>query len=239
MTKERPILFSGEMVRALLNGSKTQTRRIVKPQPEYLQPDGTIKKLADVSPEGRATAIIRLIKRCPYGAPGDRLWVRETFVLESNRDSDLPSNYPPPFRDGRPIEWHNSSAYGEYWLQPHYRATDPVPKLHYGLDEPGCKWRPSIFMPRALSRITLEITGVRVERVQDITEEDAIAEGVQVTPGHLSRPIGSMEPPTPYTHRQAYAALWDSINAERAPWSSNPWVWVVEFKRVEARHGNQ
>jgi hypothetical protein len=200
--KERPILFSAPMVRAILSGTKTMTRRIVKPQPRQ-EPitngsaDGTYTmwpnddaclEWADVIADPIYYAQAGF---CSYGAPGDRLWVRETWQ-ESDRGV-------------------------------HFRAdTDIMPGT----------WRPSIFMPRWASRITLEIADVRVERVQDISEEDAQAEGVQVTPGHLSRPIGSKEQPTPYSHRQAFAALWDTINGKRAPWDSNPWVWVVSFCRI-------
>lgn len=165
--KERPILFSAPMVKAILSGTKTQTRRIVKPQQ---------------FPLGTCVA-------CPYGTVGDRLWVRETWL-------QVPAGI--AFRaDG-----------GD-----HYGAGGKL------------KWRPSIFMPRAASRITLEVTGVRVERLQGISEDDAEAEGVAAEPHN-----GSCVDRRCFV--KAYASLWDSLNAKRSPWSSNPWVWVLSFRRI-------
>ena len=188
--KERPILMSGAMVRAILDGSKTQTRRIVKPQPEHgIIPCAWVDTLwAELDAKGGCRCHMAPV-RFPYGAPGDRLWVRETFA-------------------------HH---FGEL----RYRADESPDSYYYGAKG----WKPSIFMPRALSRITLEITGVRVERVQDISEDDAWAEGVEPPMLHPDDP-GNLD-----VARATFAALWDSINAARAPWESNPWVWVVEFKR--------
>lgn len=159
---ERPILFSGPMVRAILDGRKTQTRRVAKDRD----------------------------KPCKYGIAGDRLWVRET--------------------------WQSAAAMGvchasdDYFV---YRATDP----DWETCE-GWQWRPSIFMPRKASRITLEITDVRAERLQDITNKDARAEG-------LAR--GTVYP------RMWFEDLWDSINAKRGfGWDVNPFVWVITFKKV-------
>lgn len=199
---ERPILFSGAMVRAILNGSKTQTRRVVKPQPE----EGYRLTEIPMSTKGGEWALdrnpshdseIRLL--CPYGKPGDRLWVREAVCL-------------------RP------EGYG-------YRAdNDPT-------NNPT-RWIPSIHMPREASRITLEITDVRVERLQDISEADAEAEGVAVgdwitlhgqfasLPMSVSR--GAV------TARESFQCLWNGLNGRRGyNWESNPFVWVVTFKRLE------
>ena len=181
--KERPILFSGEMVRAILEGRKTQTRRIVK--------DGT--------PDDW--------NACPYGVIGDRLWVRETWRLW-----DVLENY---------VGGQNTATV-QYKAGP--LGSDRV--LTVSDEQRGNlsnlendRWRPSIFMPRWASRITLEITGVRVERLQEITEKDALAEGVGYA---ITRDCKVPQ----------FARLWDQINGKHAPWESNPWVWVVEFKRV-------
>jgi len=177
----------GEMVRAILEGRKTQTRRIIKPQPinRAICATNSMWYDADHLTPGR------LIKP-KYGAPSDRLWVRETFSMQ-------------------PKSW----------------AGD---KLHYRADsEPDdvCLWTPSIFMPRRASRITLEIVAVRVERLHEITQADAKAEGSMPDYAHRCADLGH-----PYDAMWLYAKLWDSINAKTHPWSSNPWVWVIEFKRV-------
>lgn len=188
---DRPILFSGAMIRALLAGTKTQTRRVVK------LPPGAVVEAWD----GKTTPSFEGAIVCPYGVPGDSvLWVRETWQCHSTLNSD-------------PIVHFRADA-----------SFKPVPI------EPGTEvefkggWRPSIFMPRWASRITLEVTDVRVERLQAISVEDCIAEG-------LSTQLRENEAVCDL--RDQYRDLWDSINATRAPWASNPWVWVVEFKRVE------
>lgn len=203
--KERPILFSGEMVRAILEGRKTQTRRILQVQPpsdEY-----QITTLADsTARENRKYigahhwAIVKDLKivadhgkyfRCPYGIVGDRLWVREAISK--------------PF----PLDVKSQNFTG------FYRATEPERKV---------QWTPSIHMPRWASRITLEVTGVRVERLQDIKFHDMEAEGVlplRICGGEQS-----------VLQDEYFRPLWDSINGKRASWESNPWVWVVEFKKI-------
>lgn len=173
-----------------------------------------------------------MLRRCPYGQPGDRLWVRETFTIETNFNLD-PCE--PPFNDGRPVKWTDSEAWGQYWEQCHYKATDSAPDLVHEDDCRKCEdngycnsWKPSIHMPHWASRITLEITKVRVERVQEISEEDAKAEGIDLK-GFRSNTEGIAG----REHRIEFASLWDSINAERGfGWEKNPWVWIIEFKRV-------
>lgn len=206
----RPILFSGAMVHAILEGRKTQTRRVIKPQPEYAQRDGRLLRLEEINPDLWPTATARLLPSCPYGAKGHRLWVRETWAVRS-----LPSGL-----------WVEYKADGD-------NIPLPGPDEHDIRDEggkvdlaryatPADHWRPSIHMPRWASRIDIEITGVRVERVQDISEEDAIAEGI---PPWDRDPNGVVP-------RIGFASLWDSINGERGyGWDANPWVWVVEFRR--------
>ena len=208
--KERPILFSGPMVRAILSGQKTQTRRAVK-APGWAPGSGdyTGRMQLGLSAddrvglqayfEHRETATWHGV-RCPYGKPGDRLWVRETFAKIDGQT--------------RP------------WIETDYRATyTHGDRLG---DSLGIKkrWTPPIHMPRAASRITLEVIGIRVERLQDISEADAIAEGLQRTDGGAWLP-------GPCDHPEwAYHQLWDQINGPGA-WDVNPWVWVVEFKRLD------
>jgi len=176
--KERPILFSGQMVRAILEGRKTMTRRVIKPQPvgAWAAPGKTA---------------------CPYGQPGDRLWVRETFATLC----------PGSYEEEKP----RAGAHQDI----RYKASDRMADC--SADIRGYRWRPSIFMPRWASRINLEITAVRVERVKDISINDAHAEGMTGT-----HTLGD------------FRELWDSINSKRGHgWDANSWVWVVEFKRVE------
>lgn len=193
--KARPILMSAPMVRALLAGLKTQTRRTVKPQPDWS--DG--KLAAQFTPDDQRLGRLGKIIECPYGASGDLLWVRETFCDD--------------WQDRQAIE---------------YRADGG---LDADMIDAGCKWRPSIFMPRAASRLTLRITDVRVQRLQDISEVDARAEGAP--PSHpsidaVSREFGYADFP-----RSWYAQLWDSINGP-GRWEANPWVWCVSFSVVNA-----
>lgn len=194
--KERPILFSGPMVRAILEGRKTQTRRACKP---YLQCYDTVScdsKKTDFDFHFR-DGIGQLIQ-CPYGKPGDRLWVREAFV----------PNYFDGGRMGYKADWNETAA--EYCPEP--------------------KWKPSIHMPRAASRILLEITDVRVERVQDISEEDARAEGVEQWPDGNYKAYTKQQ--GKLTHaRDSFRTLWESINGPES-WDANPWVWAFTFKKI-------
>lgn len=199
--KERPILFSGPMVRAILEGRKTQTRRVVKPQPH---PDATLQGIIPRPNADRACASFAHVDergvhshslkvQCPFGRGGDRLWVRETWA---------------PCSVFEPSEETGSIHRAGPWRN--------------GL-EPSVKWRPSIHMPRWASRITLEITDVRVERLQDISEADAKAEGVNesiVLPGDRGSFVAS------------FGYLWESIHGAGS-WCVNPWVWVIEFERVK------
>ncbi|WP_046490115.1 morphogenetic protein [Pseudomonas veronii] len=221
--KERPILFSAPMVRAILEGRKTVTRRAVKIQP---------RSKADIGSYGLGQPFIRnpdVTKpnpECPYGRAGDRLWVRETFAIESNRWADDP--YSPPHKDGRPTQRYEDDK----WDQPHYKATDAEPELWYDdRDSPGCRWKPSIHMPRWACRILLEITDVRVERLQDITPEQVTAEGVSTRGEAMWGGQWWVDAPQQAIEdaRKDFADLWTSTGGD---WNANPWVWVVEFKRV-------
>lgn len=190
---ERPILFSSEMVRAILDGRKTQTRRVIKPQPiDIDRIGGTF-----AASWNEKTAEVYEPFACKYGIAGDRLWVREAWRCFGGREYEY-QQHQPSIR---------------------YRATEELTGPDYGL---GQQWRPSIHMPRWASRITLEITNIRVERVQDISQQDAACEGVDfVNTGDFVTP---------------FATLWDSINATRDggkfAWTANPWVWVIEFRRA-------
>ena len=201
--KSRPILFSAPMVRALMAGTKTQTRRPLR-DGTWLDPKEGVIRMCSV---GNGVTGFQSVA-CPYGVPGDQLWVREQFAGSIAYE-----------RHGYPLrEWGNKIWY----------CADGEPR--------SGQWtrpRPSIHMPRSLSRITLELTDVRVERLQDISEADALAEGV--TPkwepgcsGRLMEAIGgfSFRPAA-----SAYADLWEQINGAGS-WDANPWVWALSFKRV-------
>ncbi len=227
--KERPILFSGEMVRAILEGRKTQTRRVVT-----FTASGRIKEPG--SPRNWHLDDPEAVNGCPYGKPGDRIYVRETWWQAG--------------------EWSQSHPEDDEWslwigsrrvIYAADRNPPNEPNRHYPVGlrngrfsaaEPNRLWRkrPSIHMPRWASRILLEITDVRVERLQDISEEDALAEGVKKWPhkGHFAYGYDGGYAPGYGSHSGAFCNLWDSINAKRGySWESNPWVWVIEFKRIE------
>jgi hypothetical protein len=203
--KERPILFSAPMVRAILEGRKTQTRRVVKPQPSpssdsvWLGTDG-IWRFSHPTLRGPVSHEADDV-RCPYGYPGDRLWVRETIELQTLHGNNFPS--PVYSSDGAHVMDGNGKASNHEFMR--RRVT------------------PSIHMPRWASRILLEVVSVRVERLQEISEADAKAEGVDgIKYFGLDR-----------SNTRAYSELWESINGPES-WDANPWVWCVEFKRVTA-----
>lgn len=218
---ERPILFSGPMVRAILDGRKTVTRRIVR---------GVVESGGAYSTEAWERGEM---PRCPYGSSGDRLWVRETWMPRA-------APYGIESFSNGVIYAATPNAGGGYAVHARESHADQIARL----SKPGFTWHPSIHMPRWASRLTLEVVGVRVERLQEITEEDAIAEGAQRFDNLPStHPYGqdarwSMEAPTATDQclgsaRMAFANLWDKLNSLRAPWASNPWVWRVEFRRVQ------
>ncbi len=227
--KERPILFSGPMVKAILAGRKTQTRRIMKQQPDTVVGNG--EKMTHARwwnekgsfPMNRST-VANFI--CPYGLVGDRLWVRESWAVSNIYDCLSPSKICRDIleREGYPKTKPPCGV--------RYPATDSM--------SDGIRCRPSIHMPRWASRITLEITGVRVERVQDISNADCCAEGI--VPIGAEKDLGNCCGTKVMaqagvlngrysTVRQLYSELWNKINGNGS-WSSNPWVWVVCFKRV-------
>ncbi len=235
--KERPVIFNGEMVRAIIDGRKTQTRRLVpewqrpKPYPEndgehhynwmaVAQSDRRWGYGVFGETEEACAKELSIMAPCPFGNAGDRLWVRETFM-------DL---------TGTGIEATTGKFEGFA-----YRADTPAGS--YGDEvrkEYGMKWTPSLHMPRKACRILLEITAVRVERLNDISESDAKSEGV--------KPAGDMLPDYPDTFltpngdfataKVAFQRLWQSIYGEES-WGDNPWVWVIEFRRLEVRDASK
>ena len=189
--KERPILFSGAMVRAILADQKTQTRRIIRP--EWL-------RCLDPADE---EDMPNVLAGCPYGKPGDRLWVRET--------------------------WGGDDLNGYVYRADHEGADLAAGELDDGEQEIR-RWHPSIFMRRPASRITLEVTGIRVQRLQDIAEDDIQAEGVtrETASAMCGKAIAQGTSP-----RLMWSMGWDAINGKRAAWASNPWVWVLSFRRAQ------
>ena len=229
--KERPILFSGAMVRAILEGRKTVTRRAVKghqipkESPGETDPELRWTAIGQRHPrwgfivpgatEEQCAAALGIMGVCPYGKPGDRLWVRETWARVGTTDPG-------------------------YLV---YRATYPaclppgLERVPADIRDAGYRWRPSIHMPRAACRILLEITAVRVERLQGISDEQAIAEGIERDAAHPTLwkrgPLLGDQNIVQVTAfpKLAFRSIWESINGAES-WAANPWVWVVEFKRV-------
>lgn len=241
--KERPILFSGEMVRAILEGRKTQTRRIIKPQPPHscqYKINGNLShalcygtgKYENICVPPTPTSKDHRLP-CRYGKPGDRLWVRETWIHGVEYDeNDMPIFTPE----------------GNYQYKTWYRATD-YELVWHDEDDGHCdpKWKPSIHMPRSASRILLEITAIRIERLQDISDDAAEAEGIEgwnvPTGGDDYQDYWRNYLMTQRQEKQGYPhfegdmlasfkSLWESINGPES-WAKNPWVWVIEFKKVE------
>ena len=212
--KERGMIFNGEMVRAILDGRKTQTRRIIKDCTvgrdqisKFIQIE---KKFIGCYPED----VPELIRECcPYGVPGDRIWVREAFRVHSRATDVATLVYKASERNS--------------WTEQTHRVPVAV------CNKPATpeKWTPSLHMPRWASRILLEITDVRVERLNSISQEDAQAEGLELTGWRptYSDPDSGGEVMTPYDN---FAELWSSIYGDES-WQANPWGWVIEFKRVE------
>ena len=203
---DRPILFSGPMVRAILEGRKTVTRRVLKPQPQGISAARRVRNVCyQITPESdRCTVDFK----APIYAPGDRLWVREAFSYD-RLDVDCDGILPPWY-------WADSNPGSGDWTRP----------------------KPSIHMPRWASRLTLHVTDVRVQRLQDISEDDARAEGIEAREIRAVPERWGVPPETWWfgteagrrTAKAAFGDLWDSLNAERAPWARNPWVVAVTFR---------
>lgn len=215
--RELPILFSAPMVRAILEGRKTQTRRIVKPQ-HFREDHGE-----DASGQCISAGWYPDLRLCPFGKPGDRLWVREAFRFPQSLDHLSPSEIgEKALAAGYPKPWCPTQfeADGLRRTPQEWRDFVTPPQAN----EAG-RLRASMHMPRWASRITLEVTGVRVERVQDISGMNAVREGVSI-PAHIPQDGADLD-----WARREYRRVWEQINGPDS-WSDNPWVWVVEFKRV-------
>lgn len=267
--KERPIIFSAPMVREILEGRKTMTRRVVK-FPEWKEKEdsftcksATVYKNFDVSghnwftwdlngvggwnskeetiEKSKMCSYIAAIQQdfvsCPYGQPGDRLWVKEKWRVGAwDVDTgNIAVDYAASPELAKTPWIYADKMFERLWIQ----STDDAMKANLPMDECGeyhwepgkgpCHWRSSMFMPRWASRITLEITAVRVERLHDISTSDVFAEGMEMRPedddGSTWGAFGAAH--------QRFKELWESINGPDS-WDVNPWVWVIEFKRVEA-----
>ncbi|HBS6293330.1 TPA: hypothetical protein RGL45_004892 [Klebsiella pneumoniae] len=210
--KERGMIFNSEMVRAILDGRKTQTRRPIKWKQTRFTEIGEREDGSKWPWSEDAEHACDFWHPCPFGAVGDRIWVRETFCTVDDTQ-------------------YGGGKWVDYRATPKFEASHPAGWDCAPNDAEALKWRPSIHMPRWASRILLEITDVRVERLNAISQEDAQAEGMELTGWRptYSDPDSGGEVLTPYDN---FAQLWESIYGEES-WKANPWVWVIEFKRVE------
>ena len=208
--KERPIIFSGDSVRAILAGKKTQTRRIMNVGNHARAQFGSLRNGVASFHDSIPDDPCPLEVRCRQGVPGDRLWVKERFFFGQAPPDDYPLIHYAA----------NSQAFAHDG-----KSVCPHPE-HYPSRYAG-PWTSPLFMPRWASRLPLEVVNIRVERLQSITEDDAIAEGVD----EIS--IRSVPRNATFCRRDDFAHLWEILNRKRASWDSNPWVWVVQFKRVE------
>lgn len=239
--KERPILFSAPMVKAILEGRKTQTRRIVKPQPEldakvgFIHTDRKGKRWASGIGFDHAGTVRNFVHRCPYAkASGERLWVRETWRIGAWDEDE--GQISVDYRDGPDKQWRSDDRddtgekFNDLWLSccDELQEKDIRPnrngRYEWKPGESPLRWRPSIHMPRWASRINLEVTGVRVERLQESSCRDAWAEGIKQETADTIENLSK-------SPQDIYRELWESINGAGS-WARNEWVWVVEFKRV-------
>jgi len=263
---ERPILFSGLMIRAILEGRKTQTRRAITKMrgcSEWIVGDRILDTQAMLTHAQSTNAALRCDDLCPLGQPGERLWVREAWRIASLPVDDCPAIQ---YRADNSIEWRDpldpifnwDAKYEDWFERMNLQLIEDCERagLEVNINEDMAytwdwdsiptRWRPSIHMPRWASRITLELTGIRVERIRDITKKDAIEEGIQwseafpegYTVGASLDPSGMMVGGNykfnAYSAEQCFAKLWNSINAKRSyGWDENPWVWVVEFQVLQ------
>ncbi len=244
--KERPIRFTTEMVRAILEGRSTQTRRVINPQPPesatevfyWSRPKGK-------PPEGYAESGcwcwypggLKFVAKCPYGEVGDRMWVKEIWRVGAWDEDEGVIAVDYKADDYCRREWlevPDPEYFNKLWIESSDDAaragliTDAEGRYRWKPGEAPTRWRSARFMPRFVARILLEITNIRVERLQDIGSEDIHAEGIDRWDDYKGGKHISV-----YQSRGRFRALWDSINARRGyGWDTNPYVWVVEFRRV-------
>ncbi len=228
--KEMPILFSTEMVKAILQDKKTMTRRVINPQPTQDEYSFQYKNHVYPCTEEQFRGGVR--EQSPFGKIGDMLWVRESWKIRGWNEDGFRIQY----RDGERI-WYAEPCEDEkaenYSIQCNNECISAG--LKPGDDncfmikgEPPTKWKPSIFMPRWASRILLEIKNIRVERLQEINEEDAKKEGMQTELDH-----------SPTSAWLRFIEIWNRLNEKRGfGWSKNPWVWVIEFEKIKNIGGN-
>jgi hypothetical protein len=246
MTKPREtgVIYSGPMMQAHMAGLKTQTRRLRGLDRVNAEPDRWrfLRMIHNRNNAGHSYAeFLHISTSLPnrikshFGGPGDVIWSRETFCLETNFHTGEPDD--PPFSDGRPVKWSATESGWQYWEQPHYRATDPTPELSYDDDEDGSepkvRWKPSIFQPRWVSRFVQPLLSIRVERLQDISEADARAEGIRHfdsdKPGQMGWYGVERDAGRYSTATDVYESLWGEINGPGS-WERNPWVWRIEYE---------
>lgn len=221
--KERGMIFNGEMVRAILDGRKTQTRRPIKWKQTRFTEIGEREDGSKWPWSEDAEHACDFWHPCPFGAVGDRIWVRETFQG--------------PLFDFEQMEAYqeNSSKFQKPEFCVYKADGKPAPEFFDADENLHCCWRPSIHMPRWASRITMEITGVRVERLHSISEHDAVREGLFQLPAsgrYCLQPGMQYFGEASRSAKEVYSWLWESIYGAES-WHSNPWVWVIELKRVE------
>jgi hypothetical protein len=227
--KEQPIIFQGEMIRAILDGRKTMMRKPIKPQPEWISGAWYWKSLKYDNGMGvhyfHTTGLNGImdawLRACPHGQPGDRLWVRETWYCDHMHVQSGPYLKPDDWQDG----WFEELMY--------FKASDDAGHGHCYSGFAGetfqCPWKPSIHMPRWASRITLEITDVKVERLQEIRINDVLSEGFPTT--------CEMQFDAEYRAwtMDNFSRYWNSLYPQKPEyqWKANPWVWVISFKKID------
>lgn len=205
MLKERPILFSTPMVQAIVSGNKTQTRRIVKKIPDGFKFEGMCTEMDYSGISGHFEGSHTLLIPCPFGYIGDILWVRETWTLLEEKDCE-------------------GMKTRNYYKSDHHNSNDEWFKENY-------KWHPAIFMPKAVCRIKLKIKNIRIERLNEISQEDAQDEGIKINQEGFHCMNYHTKKMQMFTPEESFETLWREINGFNS-WKENPYVWVIEFEKI-------